>query len=138
MTMFGEMDIEIVESAETERAPKGGETTTTPSRKAKRRMRRRRTRRSTSPWGAQPYRRPASPALPERWGRGAAEPRGRIEIAKRIEEGKKDIATVVYGLPMTLEFVLNLRDQLKNSKIDVRRLCRSLNGRRLRKRPSEL
>src|SRR5574340_567038 len=47
---------------------------------------------------------------------------GEIEIAKRIEEGKKDIATVVYGLPMTLEFVLNLRDQLKNGKIDVREI----------------
>ena len=47
---------------------------------------------------------------------------GEIEIAKRIEEGKKDIATVVYGLPMTLEFVLTLRDQLKNGKIDVREI----------------
>ncbi len=47
---------------------------------------------------------------------------GEIEIAKRIEEGKKDIASVIYGMPMTIEFVLVLRDQLKNAKIDVREI----------------
>ena len=47
---------------------------------------------------------------------------GEIEIAKRIEEGKKDIASVIYGMPMTIEFVLALRDQLKNGKIDVREI----------------
>ena len=47
---------------------------------------------------------------------------GEIEIAKRIEEGKKDIASVIYGMPMTIEFVLTLRDQLKNAKIDVREI----------------
>ena len=47
---------------------------------------------------------------------------GEIEIAKRIEEGKKDIASVIYGMPMTIEFILALRDQLKNAKIDVREI----------------
>src|SRR5689334_4548535 len=47
---------------------------------------------------------------------------GEIEIAKRIEEGKNDIASVIYGMPMTIEFVLALRDQLKNGKIDVREI----------------
>ncbi|HEU5092870.1 MAG TPA: RNA polymerase sigma factor region1.1 domain-containing protein, partial [Nitrospira sp.] len=47
---------------------------------------------------------------------------GEIEIAKRIEEGKKDIASVIYGMPMTIEFVLALRDQLKNAQIDVREI----------------
>ncbi|MGE3977791.1 MAG: RNA polymerase sigma factor RpoD [Nitrospira sp.] len=47
---------------------------------------------------------------------------GEIEIAKRIEEGKNDIASVIYGMPMTIEFVLTLRDQLKNAKIDVREI----------------
>ena len=47
---------------------------------------------------------------------------GEIEIAKRIEEGKKDIASVIYGMPMTIEFVLALRDQLKNGTIDVREI----------------
>jgi RNA polymerase primary sigma factor len=47
---------------------------------------------------------------------------GEIEIAKRIEEGKRDIAFVIYGMPMTIEFILALRDQLKNGKIDVREI----------------
>ncbi|MFY4730289.1 RNA polymerase sigma factor RpoD [Nitrospira sp. BLG_2] len=47
---------------------------------------------------------------------------GEIEIAKRIEEGKNDIASVIYGMPMTIEFVLALRDQLKNAQIDVREI----------------
>ena len=47
---------------------------------------------------------------------------GEIEIAKRIEEGKKDIASVIYGMPMTIEFVLALYDQLKNGTIDVREI----------------
>ena len=47
---------------------------------------------------------------------------GEIEIAKRIEEGKRDIASVIYGMPMTIEFVLALYDQLKNGTIDVREI----------------
>ena len=47
---------------------------------------------------------------------------GEIEIAKRIEEGKNNIASVIYGMPMTIEFVLALRDQLKNGTIDVREI----------------
>ncbi len=47
---------------------------------------------------------------------------GEIEIAKRIEEGKQDIATAVFGMPMTIEFVLSLRDKLKSGKIRVREI----------------
>jgi len=47
---------------------------------------------------------------------------GEIEIAKRIEEGKRDIAFVIYGMPMTIEFILSLREQLKTGKIDVREI----------------
>ena len=45
---------------------------------------------------------------------------GEIEIAKRIEEGKKEIATAVFGMPMTIEYVLSLRDKLKAGKVNVR------------------
>ena len=58
---------------------------------------------------------------------------GEIEIAKRIEEGKREIASVIYGMPMTIEFVLALRDQLKNGKIDVREIVPIVgDGRRIR------
>ena len=39
---------------------------------------------------------------------------GEIEIAKRMEEGKMDMATAVYGMPMSIEYILSLRDKLKN------------------------
>ncbi len=45
---------------------------------------------------------------------------GEIEIAKRIEEGKKDIATAVFGMPMTIQYVLSLREKLKSEKLSVR------------------
>ena len=47
---------------------------------------------------------------------------GEIEIAKRIEEGKNDIASAVFGLPMTIDHVSSLRDKLKAEKISVREI----------------
>ncbi len=50
---------------------------------------------------------------------------GEIEIAKRIEEGKKEIASAVFGMPMTIQAILALRDKLKGGKINVRELVAS-------------
>ncbi len=47
---------------------------------------------------------------------------GEIEIAKRIEEGKKNISSAVFGLPMTIAFCMSLRDKLKSGKISVREI----------------
>jgi hypothetical protein len=41
---------------------------------------------------------------------------GEIEIAKRIEEGKRDIASVVFAMPMTIKEMLYLGDQLKKER----------------------
>ncbi|MDP9133109.1 MAG: RNA polymerase sigma factor RpoD [Nitrospirota bacterium] len=123
MTMFGEMDIEIVESAETERAPKAAdgeeaveeaEESEAPEENEK--------EIDLTPGALSRTDDPVRLYLKEMGSVALLSREGEIEIAKRIEEGKKDIATVVYGLPMTLEFVLNLRDQLKNGKIDVREI----------------
>ncbi|MCE3223049.1 MAG: rpoD [Nitrospira sp.] len=123
MTMFGEMDIEIVESAETERAPKAAdgeeiveeaEEGEAPEENEK--------EIDLTPGALSRTDDPVRLYLKEMGSVALLSREGEIEIAKRIEEGKKDIATVVYGLPMTLEFVLNLRDQLKNGKIDVREI----------------
>ncbi|MBA5870560.1 MAG: RNA polymerase sigma factor RpoD [Nitrospira sp. CR2.1] len=123
MTMFGEMDIEIVESAETERAPKAAESDDTieeseeadSSEENEKEI-------DLTPGALSRTDDPVRLYLKEMGSVALLSREGEIEIAKRIEEGKKDIATVVYGLPMTLEFVLNLRDQLKNGKIDVREI----------------
>ena len=123
MTMFGEMDIEIVESAETERAPKAaeGEEAIEESEEAEASEENEKEIDLTPGALSRTYD-PVRLYLKEMGSVALLSREGEIEIAKRIEEGKKDIATVVYGLPMTLEFVLNLRDQLKNGKIDVREI----------------
>ena len=123
MTMFGEMDIEIVESADTERTPKAAEgeeaieesEESDSSEENEKEI-------DLTPGALSRTNDPVRLYLKEIGSVALLSREGEIEIAKRIEEGKKDIATVVYGLPMTLEFVLNLRDQLKNGKIDVREI----------------
>src|SRR3989304_8575857 len=50
---------------------------------------------------------------------------GEIEIAKRIEEGKREIASVVFGMPMTIKEVLFLGDQLKKEKASIREIVSS-------------
>src|SRR5262245_34128095 len=42
---------------------------------------------------------------------------GEIEIAKRIEEGKQDISSVVFGMPMTIKALFALVDQVRTKKI---------------------
>lgn len=123
MTMFGEMDIEIVESADTERAPKAaeGEEAIEESEEAEASEENEKEI-DLTPGALSRTDDPVRLYLKEMGSVALLSREGEIEIAKRIEEGKKDIASVVYGLPMTLEFVLNLRDQLKNGKIDVREI----------------
>jgi RNA polymerase primary sigma factor len=124
MTMFGEMDIEIVESADTERTPKAaadGEEAIEESEEGEAPEENEKEI-DLTPGALSRTDDPVRLYLKEMGSVALLSREGEIEIAKRIEEGKKDIATVVYGLPMTLEFVLNLRDQLKNGKIDVREI----------------
>ncbi len=45
---------------------------------------------------------------------------GEIELAKHIEEGKRDLACSVYGMPVTIQHVESLHDQLKLEEIRVR------------------
>ena len=123
MTMFGEMDIEIVESADAERAQKPAESEDTieDSEDADG-IEENEKEIDLTPGALSRTDDPVRLYLKEMGSVALLSREGEIEIAKRIEEGKKDIATVVYGLPMTLEFVLTLRDQLKNGKIDVREI----------------
>jgi len=44
---------------------------------------------------------------------------GEIEIAKKIEEGKKDISAIVFGLPLAIQEVLTLGEKLKNEEISL-------------------
>jgi RNA polymerase primary sigma factor len=124
MTMFGEMDIEIVD------APEGSE------RQAKSRDREEGSDEVEESDGGEENEKeidltpgalsrtddPVRLYLKEMGSVALLSREGEIEIAKRIEEGKRDIAFVIYGMPMTIEFILSLREQLKTGKIDVREI----------------
>ena len=45
---------------------------------------------------------------------------GEIELAKHIEEGKRDLACSVYGMPVNIQHLESLHDQLKQEEIRVR------------------
>ena len=47
---------------------------------------------------------------------------GEIELAKHIEEGKRELACAVFGMPVTIQQFEGLYDQLKNEEIRVRDL----------------
>ena len=44
---------------------------------------------------------------------------GEIEIAKRIEEGKKEIESIVFAMPFTINQVISYGDKLKAGKITL-------------------
>src|SRR5881296_4209418 len=123
MTIFGEMDIEIVDAAEGDRAQKmadGGEAAeeapeTEELEEGEKEI-------DLTPGVLSRTDDPVRLYLKEMGSVALLSREGEIEIAKRIEEGKRDIAFVIYGMPMTIEFILSLRDQLKNGKIDVREI----------------
>ena len=125
MTMFGEMDIEIVDAPEGERAQKtterddageeGEEAEAESDEENEKPI-------DLTPGALSRTDDPVRLYLKEMGSVALLSREGEIEIAKRIEEGKKDIASVIYGMPMTIEFVLALRDQLKDAKIDVREI----------------
>ncbi len=47
---------------------------------------------------------------------------GEIELAKHIEEGKRELACAVYGMPINIQYLESLHDQLKLEEIRVRDL----------------
>src|SRR5690606_17057341 len=47
---------------------------------------------------------------------------GEIELAKHIEEGKRELACAVYGMPVNIQYLESLHDQLKLEEIRVRDL----------------
>ncbi|HTN43244.1 MAG TPA: RNA polymerase sigma factor RpoD [Nitrospiria bacterium] len=47
---------------------------------------------------------------------------GEIEIAKKIEEGEKEVATVVFGTPMIVKDLLSLIEKLRHGKVSIREI----------------
>ncbi|HZC67132.1 MAG TPA: RNA polymerase sigma factor RpoD [Nitrospirales bacterium] len=122
MTMFGEMDIEIIDSPEgeryqqmmsegeggTEEAEEVGETEEEDKKI------------DLTPGDLNRTDDPVRLYLKEMGSVSLLSREGEIEIAKRIEEGKQDISTVVFGMPMTIKAVFALIDQVKANKVPIR------------------
>jgi RNA polymerase primary sigma factor len=123
MTIFGEMDIEIVDAAEGDRYQKmaDGEETAESNEEAEESEENEKEI-DLTPGVLSRTDDPVRLYLKEMGSVALLSREGEIEIAKRIEEGKKDIATAVFGMPMTIQHVLSLRDKLKTGKIHIREI----------------
>jgi RNA polymerase primary sigma factor len=124
MTIFGEMDIEIVDAADGDRFQKmgDGEEMTEEVEEKEEAAEEEEKEIDLTPGVLSRTDDPVRLYLKEMGSVALLSREGEIEIAKRIEEGKKDIASAVFGMPMSIQFVLSLRDKLKAGKISIREL----------------
>ncbi|MBI3603977.1 MAG: RNA polymerase sigma factor RpoD, partial [Nitrospirae bacterium] len=123
MTIFGEMDIEVIDASEGDRFQKaadGEEMTEEVEEKEEAEEEEKEI--DLTPGVLSRTDDPVRLYLKEMGSVALLSREGEIEIAKRIEEGKKDIASAVFGMPMSIQFVLSLRDKLKAGKISIREL----------------
>ena len=127
MTMFGELDIEVIDSPEGERyqrMPSEGESATEESEEQEETEEEDK-KIDLTPGALSRTDDPVRLYLKEMGSVSLLSREGEIEIAKRIEEGKKDIASVVFGMPMTIKAVFALADRLKAGKISIREVVAS-------------
>jgi len=101
MSIFGEMDIEVVDANQrvTLAAPA--------TNWSKRKKRKKRPKIPTTTWSARPAIQCACTCA--RWARFAAEPRGEVEIAKKIESGENRVLDEVLSSPLALTIFSILR-----------------------------
>src|SRR5437667_2376487 len=122
MTMFGEMDIEIIDSPEGERYQQmmsDGESTTEEAEEVGEAEEEEK-KIDLTPGDLARTDDPVRLYLKEMGSVALLSREGEIEIAKRIEEGKQDISTVALGMPMTIKAVFALIDQVKANKVPIR------------------
>lgn len=108
MMMFGEMDIDIVEHVEEEGYQKLlAEEETEEEEKEEREI------------GISMARTddPVRLYLKEMGDVSLLSREGEIEIAKRIEEGKREIESIIFSMPFTINEVVSLGEKLKNGRI---------------------
>ena len=129
MTLFGEMDIEIIDSPEGERyqqqmmsegeaAPEEGEEPAEEVEEEDKKI-------DLTPGTLSRTDDPVRLYLKEMGSVSLLSREGEIEIAKRIEEGKRDISSVVFGMPMTINAIFALADNVKTGKISIREVVAS-------------
>ncbi len=123
MTMFGEMDIEVIDAPEGERyspiMSEGGESATEETEEPEEPEEEDK-KIDLTPGALSRTDDPVRLYLKEMGSVSLLSREGEIEIAKRIEDGKKDISLLVFGMPMTIKAVFAIADRLKASKISIR------------------
>ncbi|HEY3198613.1 MAG TPA: RNA polymerase sigma factor RpoD [Nitrospirales bacterium] len=127
MTMFGEMDIEIIDSPEGERYQRMSSEGEGPTEESEEQEEPEEEDKKIdlTPGALSRTDDPVRLYLKEMGSVSLLSREGEIEIAKRIEEGKKDISSVVFGMPMTIKAVFALADRLKAAKISIREVVAS-------------
>jgi RNA polymerase primary sigma factor len=121
MSMFGEMDIEIVESAQKVKIPKvkleleeeeeleGGEEEM-----------------EFEPGALGRTSDPVRMYLREMGSVSLLTREGEVEIAKRIEEGERDVASVILNTPITVKEVISLGDSLRKEQISAAEISKEV------------
>ncbi len=123
MTMFGEMDIEIIDSPEGERYQQmmsNGEGSSEEAEEVEETEEVEEKKIDLTPGDLARTDDPVRLYLKEMGSVSLLSREGEIEIAKRIEEGKQDISTAVFGMPMTVKALFALVGQVRAKKIPAR------------------
>jgi RNA polymerase primary sigma factor len=119
MVMFGEMDIEIVEGIQKVRIPKRKLKKIPEEVKSE-------TEEGLEKVSFEKSNDPAIIYLREMASVSLLNRDEEIEIAKRIEEGEKEIAEVVLNTPLVIREIISIGEKLKSDKISVREVIRDL------------
>jgi RNA polymerase primary sigma factor len=122
MTVFGEMDIEVIDSPEGERYQQMHTEHESRAEEAEEpeEVEEEDKKIDLTPGALSRTDDPVRLYLKEMGSVSLLSREGEIEIAKRIEEGKQDISSVVFGMPMTIKAVFALMDKLRAEKISIR------------------
>ena len=128
LVVFDEMDIDIVETSEVEPSQNNEE------RRAKRKDKRKESSEAGedlepgidfTPGDLSRNDDPVRLYLKEMGGVALLNREGEISLAKEIEEGQQDLSAVVFGMPMTVRFLLSLGEQLQEREILARNIVMS-------------
>jgi len=120
MVMFGEMDIEIVEAMQKVRIPKRKLQKIPEEVKAE-------TKEGLEKIPFEKLNDPARIYLREMGSTSLLNREEEVEIAKRIEEGEKEIAAVVLHSPIAIREIISIGENLKSERISVREVIRDSN-----------
>jgi RNA polymerase primary sigma factor len=119
MIIFGDMDIEIVEGIQKVRTPKRKLQKIPEEVKAE-------TEEGLEKVPFEKFNDPAIIYLREMASVSLLNRDEEIEIAKRIEEGEKEIAEVVLNTPLMIREIISIGEKLKSDKISVKEIIRDL------------